>query len=225
MAYTNVKLTYSEITACGLKKGKYEWMSNGSRPLIIDKTTKQIIEVPKMGISNEVTKSTSENMLKQGVNQGVFIDGKTIKGSLVVVGIVLTIYGGYKLVVYLKKKKAKKQIESMNNEIFVSMTPSLNKYLNNICNTSAQMTITDIKSVIDEFNRYSNGNLKIEISPEEMLIIRNIIVKFTRKLIEKNPLLNLNTNLLELEAPSLKNEDLLKEINDSLKVQELIFSS
>lgn len=238
MAFTDVKLVYSELAAAGLKKGTLEWMSKGTKAVIVDSATKQIFEIPKMAaVTKEATKSASRSLVKESAKEGLPLGGKIGIGVTVVVGVAAIGYGAYKLVTYLRNKKDEErknsesvqqiaaESESPSSNVVLYKVPALDNYINNVYNQSCTMSIYDITEAFNFLNDYSRGDLSIEISQEEMLVLRNIMVRYAKKLAEKNPSLKLTEAVPAIEAPSKRKEDLLRDSMLSLRLQQEVFVS
>ena len=85
------------------------------------------------------------------------------------------------------------------------------------------MTLSSVKKVIEFFEKYSNGELAIEISDEEMLVIRNIIVRYTIKLCEINKI-SVDNKHLSIQPKTKIKKELLDDIFYATKFQQRIFA-
>ncbi len=177
-----------------------------------DSSNQAIIEAAKASTSVSVTKSTS-----------LSLRNKFAVGTLVVVGVAAVGYGSYKLYTYLKKRSIdKKQGEVIKEESEVIIyNPELTDYFNHMQTQS--MSLSSIKKVVEFFERYSNSDLAIEITDEEMMVIRNLIVRYTIKLCESNNI-SLDDKQLFVEAKTSNQNELLQEIIYATNVQEEIFA-
>lgn len=170
-----------------------------------------VVDAVKTSTSITVKKSTSLSLGK-----------KFSVGFFFVVGVAAVSYGTYRLYTYLKKRSDEKkheEVEKAENEVII-YNPELTEYFNNMQTQS--MSISSIKKVVEFFEKFSNGDLSIEISKEEMLVIRNIIVRYTIKLCESNNI-SLSDKQLNVETDKLSEKELLKGIINAIRVQEEIY--
>lgn len=151
------------------------------------------------------------------------LNTKFAVGTLIVAGVVAIGYGSYRLFTYIKKQsEAKQSVDEMqkNNDL-IEYNPQLTEYFNNM--QAKKMTLSSIKKVISFFENYSNGDLAIEISDEEMMVIRNLVVRYTIKLFETNKI-SMDNYQLSIDAKTNNNKDLLGEIVYAIKMQQQIFA-
>ena len=218
-------LSYSDLAASGLANGTLYFSGGVIRETanghvfahLKDAASTNQTETKKI-ISKESTNIAVKNSTKMSLGSKFAI------GSLIVVGVTALAYGGYKLYTYIAEKsqtneKSGNKKNNDNNSI-ISYNPDLTEYFNSI--QSKTLTIKEIKKVITFFDAYSNDELSIEISQEELLVLRNLIVRYTKKLLETNNI-ELESKPLEIEASSNSKEDILKEINKAIKIQEEVF--
>jgi len=220
------KLSMSDVAASGIANGTL-YQDGG---VIRNKKTGTIFEILKDAgkdtineTQKSVTKAPTTSATAKSVSK-MSIGSKFAIGTLIVVGVSALAYGGYKLYTYLSKKDDKKKhdedIAKEEKSDVIYYNPDLTDYLNSF--QTKTLSIKKIKNVIDFFDAYSNGNLEIEISDEEMMVLRNLIVRYTIKL-EKANHVYLESIPLKVEAPSKDKNDLLKEINEATEIQEKIF--
>lgn len=213
----------SELIKAGLATGKF--VRTGG--VIRDAATGKIVEILKDAISKEsvnatqdIVDSVSKTTDVAVVNSTTLALGKKFSvGFIFVVGVAAVSYGTYRLYTYLKKRSDDKKHEEAENEVII-YNPELTEYFNNMQTQS--MSISSIKKVVDFFEKFSIGDLSIEISEEEMLVIRNIIVRYTIKLCESNNI-SLTDKQLHVETDKISEKELLLEIINAIKVQEEIF--
>lgn len=225
MQPVQVDLTMTEMAAAGIATGKFV-LSGG---VVRDAVTGQIIEHLKQS-SNNMTNDAqpvlevAKNVV-HGVKESTFLSlGKKVAaGTLIVAGLVGVGYGTYKLVTFLKKQtkeKELKEIINQNNEL-IAYNPELTEYLNNL--HSKEMSLSSIKKVVDFFETYSNGDLSIEITEEEMKVIRNLIIRYTIKLCKANRI-SLEDKQLAIVTKSTNKNDLIYEILYATNLQKEIFT-
>lgn len=220
-------LSMSEITAAGVVKGDFKIVGG----VVRDVLSGRIVEILKDASNkdydssrraiNEAAKLSKDIAIKEGTS--LSLKNKFAVGTLVIVGIGALGYGSYKLYTYLKNTSKKDQIDDSvqnDNEIIVYHS-ELTEYFNNMQNQS--MSLSSIREAFDFFDKYGNSDVSIDITQDEMLIIRNIIIKYTIKLCESNNI-SLENKELYIDSQSLNEKDLLKEIVYATKVQEEIFA-
>ena len=223
----------SEAAAVGLALGKF--VRTGG--VIRDAATKQIVEHLKDAVSKDslsatqavnesfktasVAKASTSIAIKESTS--LSLGRKFAVGTLFFVGVAAIGYGSYRLYTYLKERSDKKKQEEVKKENaeVISYNPELTEYFNNMQTQS--MTISSIKKVVEFFENYSNCDLSIEISNEEMMVLRNLIVRYTIKLCESNKI-SIEDKQLLVEAKSKNSDDLVREIIYATKVQEEVFS-
>lgn len=105
------------------------------------------------------------------------------------------------------------------NNVFLYNT-ELTEYINNM--QSQSMSLSSIKKVIDFLDEYSKSDLSIEITDDEMMVIRNIIIRYTIKLCESNNI-SLENKQLHIDSNTLNRSEMIQEIVNAVKVQEEIF--
>jgi uncharacterized membrane-anchored protein YhcB (DUF1043 family) len=223
----------SDAAAAGLAAGTL--VRTGG--VIRDAATKQIFEHLKDAAPNNATSSSqavintakTANVAKASTSVAIkestslSLGRKFAVGTLIVVGVVAIGYGSYRLFTYLKKRsdeKRQKELIKQNNEV-IAYNPELTEYFNHMQTQS--MTLSSIKKVVDFFEKYSDSDLSIEITYEEMMVIRNLIVRYTIKLCEANHI-SLEGKQLSFEAKPQNKDDLLREILYATQVQEKIFN-
>ena len=103
----------------------------------------------------------------------------------------------------------------------IGYNPEITEYLNATKNKT--MSFDKIADVVKFFELYLNGeNLNIEITDSELMVLRNIFVKYAIVLSETD---KMKKTGLSLEAKSKKREDLLEETLIALRYQEDIFKN
>ena len=181
--------------------------------------------VPKDFASNKVAISETAKATNVAIAKGTTLSlgGKIAVGTLIVAGLVAVGYGSYRLIMYIKNQSEIKQHKETNQDSndILTYNPQLTKYFNNI--QTKKMTLSSVKKVIEFFEKYSNGELAIEISDEEMLVIRNIIVRYTIKLCEINKI-SVDNKHLSIQPKTKINKNLLDDIVYATKFQQRIFS-
>ncbi len=217
--------TISDKAAAGLAAGKY--IRTGG---VVRDAKGKIIEhlkdtASRDRISNNpsVAVATKNTSVAIKESKTLSLGSKFAVATIIVVGVVAIGYGSYKLVTYLKRVSEAKQranASQENNDVIV-YNPQLTEYFNKM--QTQKMTLSSIKEVISFFEKYSNGDLAIEISDAEMLVIRNLIVKFTIKLCEANKI-SFDNIKLTIDAKTTKKKDLLGDIVYATKMQQQIFS-
>ena len=220
-------LSMSDLAEAGLASGKYIRRAGN----IVEVATGRVVEQLKDVISNnretssqaiiEASKETANIAIKESTS--ISLRNKFAVGTLVVVGVAAVGYGSYKLYTYLKKRSDDKKQEEVikeENDVII-YNPELTEYFNHM--QSQSMSLSSIKKVVDFFERYSDKDLAIEITDEEMMVIRNLIVRYTIKLCESNNI-SLDDKHLFVEAKTLNQNDLLQEIIYATNVQEEIFA-
>lgn len=86
------------------------------------------------------------------------------------------------------------------------------------------MSLNVLKRTIAFVDSISNGNdVTIEISDEEMTVLRNIITRYLVQLCKANNV-PIKNKVLSIDAKVQSKELSLKEIKNSLAIQEKIFS-
>lgn len=86
------------------------------------------------------------------------------------------------------------------------------------------MSLNVLKRTIAFVDSISNGNdVTIEISDEEMTVLRNIITRYLVQLCKANNV-PIKNKVLSIDAKVQPKELSLKEIKNSLAIQEKIFS-
>lgn len=220
-------LSMSDLAEAGLASGKYIRRAGN----IVEVATGRVVEQLKDVIDNnrdtssqviiEATKETANIAIKESTS--ISLRNKFAVGTLVVVGVAAVGYGSYKLYTYLKKRSIdKKQEEVIKEESEVIIyNPELTEYFNHMQTQS--MSLSSIKKVVEFFERYSNSDLAIEITVEEMMVIRNLIVRYTIKLCESNNI-SIEDKQLFVEAKTSNQNELLQEIIYATNVQEEIFA-
>lgn len=218
-------LSYSDLAASGLADGTLYFSGGVIRETAnghVFEHLKDVVSTNQMEKTEIVTKESTNIAIKKSTKMS--LGSKFAIGSLIVVGVSALAYGGYKLYTYISDKNQnnnKDEDKKINdNNSIISYNPELTDYFNSM--QAQTLTIKEIKEVIAFFDAYSNGNLSIEISQEELLVLRNIIVRYTIKLLEANNI-ELESKPLEIEASSNSKEELLKEINKAIKIQEKVF--
>ncbi|GEM_PF-3331487 len=233
MAVIQPTFEISDLAAAGLAVGKY--VRTGG--VIRNASSGQIIEHLKDTFGNDKVSSSSailesvdvasvaKSSTRVAVKEitSVSLARKFAVGTLIVVGVAAIGYGSYRLFTYLKKRtEDNKQIEVINeNNDVIEYNPELTEYFNNMQTQS--MTLDSIKDVAKFFETYSNGDIEIEITDEEMRVMRNLIVRYTIKLCESNKI-SLESRQLDTETNIIDANDLLEEILYATKVQEEIFA-
>jgi hypothetical protein len=218
--------TISDKSAAGLLAGKY--VRTGG--VIRNRDTGKIVEHLKDISSRDLkggnqavaqTAKTTSVVIKK--SRTLSLGSKFAVGTLIVVGVAAIGYGSYSLFTYMQKQKEAKQRvdETQKNNDLIEYNPQLTEYFNNM--QTKKMKLSSIKKVISFFEKYSKGDLAIEISNEELLVIRNLIVKYTIKLCETNKI-SIDNYRLTIDAKTIKNEDLLGEIVYATKIQQEIFA-
>jgi len=221
------KFSISDLSFAGLLTG--DFVRTGG--VIRDAASGKIVEHLKDAISMEPASSsqaiaeTAKTSASVAVKKSTALSlrNKFAVGTIIVVGVAAIGYGSYRLFTYLKKRsdeKKQEEIKKANSEV-ISYNPELTEYFNNMQTQS--MTLSSVKRVIEFFEYYSNSDLSIEITDEEMLVIRNLVVRYTIKLCESNNI-SLENKQLYIEAKTIDKDDLLYEILYSTKVQEEIFA-
>jgi hypothetical protein len=220
-------LSMSDLAAAGLSSGKYIRRAGN----IVEVATGRVVEQLKDVFSNELensgqalvetAKASANIAIKESTS--LSLRNKFAVGTLVVVGVAAVGFGSYKLYTYLKKRSNdKKQDEVIKEENDVIVyNPELTEYFNNMQTQS--MSLSSIKKVVEFFENYRNSDLTIEISDEEMMVIRNIIVRYTIKLCESNNIC-LEDKQLFVEAKTSNKNELLQEIIYASNIQEEIFA-
>jgi len=216
----------SDFAAAGLAIGKF-YRTGG---VVRDVATGQIVEHLKDAVTKNpasssqvlagTSKTTSVALTK---STPLSLGKKFAVGTIIVAGVATIGYGSYRLYTYLKKRsdeKKQEEVQKENDEV-IAYNPELTEYFNNM--QTQRMTLSSIRKVVDFFEYYSNSDLSIEISDEEMLVIRNLIVRYTIKLCESNKM-SLEDKQLYIEAKSVDKNDLVYEIIYSTKVQEEIIA-
>ena len=96
------------------------------------------------------------------------------------------------------------------------------EYISHINNQT--MSLNVLKRTIAFVDSISNGNdVTIEISDEEMTVLRNIITRYLVQLCKANNV-PIKNKVLSIDAKVQPKELSLKEIKNSLAIQEKIFS-
>jgi len=166
---------------------------------------REITETVKTSASVVVKKSTASSLGK-----------KFAVGTIIVVGVAAIGYGSYRLYTYLKKRSEEKKQEGL-----IDYNPELTEYFNNMQTQS--MSLSSVKKVVDFFDHYSSGDLSIEITEQELLVIRNLIVRYTIKLCESNNI-SIDNKQLVIEAKAIVKSELMQDIVYATRVQEEIFA-
>ena len=166
---------------------------------------REITETVKTSASVVVKKSTASSLGK-----------KYAVGTIIVVGVAAIGYGSYRLYTYLKKRS-----EDKKREVLIAYNPELTEYFNNMQTQS--MSLSSVKKVVDFFAHYSKGDLSIEITDQELLVIRNLIVRYTIKLCESNNI-SIDNKQLFIEAKAIAKSELMQDIVYATRVQEEIFA-
>ena len=166
---------------------------------------REITETVKTSASVVVKKSTASSLGK-----------KFAVGTIIVVGVAAIGYGSYRLYTYLKKRSEEKKQEGL-----IDYNPELTEYFNNMQTQS--MSLSSVKKVVDFFAHYSKGDLSIEITDQELLVIRNLIVRYTIKLCESNNI-SIDNKQLFIEAKAIAKSELMQDIVYATRVQEEIFA-
>lgn len=184
--------------------------------------TKSIVEStqPVVEAATSIAKEATTSIAKETSKS---LGQKFAVGTLIVAGLAAAGYGTYKLVTYLKKQAVKKDLSQskvVSDEI-ITFNPELTEYLNRMQNQS--MTLDSIKNVVSFFENYNNNNLPIEVTDDEMKVLRNIIVRYTIKLCELNQI-SLDDKKLVLEAESTNKDDLIYEILYATNIQQGLFA-
>lgn len=166
---------------------------------------REITETVKTSASVVVKKSTASSLGK-----------KYAVGTIIVAGVAAIGYGSYRLYTYLKKRSEDKKREGL-----IAYNPELTEYFNNMQTQS--MSLSSVKNVVDFFAHYSKGDLSIEITDQELLVIRNLIVRYTIKLCESNNI-SIDNKQLFIEAKAIAKSELMQDIVYATRVQEEIFA-
>ena len=230
MAVIQPTFEISDLAAAGLAVGEY--VRTGG--VIREASTGHIVEHLKdtfvngkvssssailetVDFANDVAKLSTRVEVKDGTR--ISLGNKIAVGTLVVA----VVYGSYKLITYLKKQNEENkqiQVTNENNDV-IEYNLELTGYFNNVQTQS--MTLDSIKDVSRFFETYSNGDKEIEITDEEMKVMRNLIVRYTIKLCKANKI-KLKNIELNSEINIKNHNDLLAEILYATKIQEEIFT-
>jgi len=233
MAKVNFEFDISEEIIIGLISGKY--IRTGG---VIRDTAGRIVLILKDGVSNNSSEATAnamqsvdvasaaESAAKVAIKDGSRVAlGKNIAmGALVVAGLTAAGIGTYKLVTYLKKhKEDNKSVEVLSeNYVVFENNPELIEYFNNM--QTQNMTLKSIREISKFFVTYSNGEVDIEITDEELKAIRNVIVRYTIKLCEVNEF-GIENREFDTETSIKDANDLLEEILFATKIQEDVLTT
>ena len=172
-------------------------------------------------IARNVAKSSTRVVVKKST--ALSLGSKFAVGTLIVAGVAAVGYGSYRLVTYLKKHtedNIQVKVTEGTSDV-IEYNPELTEYFNNM--QSQGMTLDSIKDVVKFFDNYSKGGIEIEITNEEMMVMRNLIVRYTIKLCEANNI-SLENKQLDTETSITDSNDLLNEILYATRVQGEIFT-
>lgn len=183
-----------------------------------DETTKNPVSSIESALETAKTASVAKASTSVVVKEttSLSLGRKFAVGTLIVVGVAAIGYGSYRLYTYLKKRSDEKKQEEL-----IAYNPELTEYFNNMQTQS--MSLSSIKKVVYFFDHYSNGDLSIEITDQELLVIRNLIVRYTIKLCESNNI-SIDNKQLFIEAKATVKSELVQDIVYATKIQEVIFS-
>ena len=203
----------------GVNSGKYEIIGG----IVRNTDTKQVVEwardtTPEISKQNtepinepkepSLTDPNSEDSIGKEVCIGVCIDA-----TIALVG-----WGAYKFFKWLTKDKSKPKEETKATKLHFVVA----EYISHINNQN--MSLSAIKNTIAFLDSISNGNdVTIEISDEEMTVLRNITTRYLAQLCEANNV-PIENKVLLIDAKAQPKELSLKEIKSSLAIQEKIFS-
>jgi len=209
-----------EVIAAGLASGEYKQFGGIVRDAFSGQIVTHLKEVTQKDSSStsqaiaEVAKTSANIVVKKSTASSL---GKKFSvGTIIVVGVAAIGYGSFRLYTYLKKRSEEKKQEGL-----IAYNPELTEYFNNMQTQS--MSLSSVKKVVDFFDHYSSGDLSIEISDQELLVIRNLIVRYTIKLCESNNI-SIDNKQLVIETKSTVKSELMKDIVYATRVQEEIFA-
>ena len=135
---------------------------------------------------------------------------------MVVASVALATFGAYKLYAFVKNKNSKKE----DGNALIGYNPEITEYLNATQNKT--MSFDKIVGVVLFFEKYLDGkDLNIEISNDELLVLRNVFVKYASALAKENKIES--KPVLTIEAKSHKTKDILEESLVALRFQKDAF--
>ena len=170
-------------------------------------------------------KNTSNHQIVKHVPVAQSSNIKTSQ-VLIGVGIGLVVSAAAAATIFLLRKKKVKNHVNLEKKLSMEYNNSMVNYVQRV--TNGTLSIKDIKKFADVFDAilkdYQAGDLKINLSEEEISVLYGIVFKFTKALFEKNELL-LDGKYPQLEDLNSKNkESNMVLIRDLLFVQEEIYS-
>jgi hypothetical protein len=127
----------------------------------------------------------------------------------------------------VKHKQKKKEKELVSKQQINQLTYEYNKntisYIRKA--TTGTLTFSDIKSFSDKFdevlNHYKIGDIKIELSEDQINALYEIVYSLTMQLIDKTGYQIENKELL-IEAPSKSKEQKMEDIKEYVYIQRKI---
>lgn len=168
-------------------------------------------------VAQKATKELT-NPANTGGGKGWFI-GLGIATFVAVAGAVT--YG----LVNHKKKKKEKELASRQqiNQLTYEYNTSTISYIRKA--TSGTLTFSDIKSFSDKFdevlNHYKIGDIKIELSEDQINVLYEIVYSLTMQLIDKTGYQIENEELL-IESSTKSKEEKMDDIKEYVYIQRKI---
>lgn len=211
------KVMSGEAELCGMIKDSTNKTVLGHLPLVDQDQIKEVsdqVNIPELPAeTTDISKYSNA-----GIGKGILI-GLGIS-AFVAAGAAIT----YKIVKHKQKKKEK---ELNAKEQAKQLTHDYNKNAFNYIYKADKGTLTysDIKSFSEKYsevmNYYKIGDIKIELSEEQVDVLYEIVYKLTMQLIEKTGYQIENKELL-IEAPSKSKEQKMEDIKEYVYIQRKI---
>lgn len=204
--------TISEKAYAGIASGQYVRIGGVVRSISDGRIVEHLKDVAT--VKTAITNSANKTALSTTVSNGLPIGKTALISGCVGFGVAaLTGLGFWAWKHFKKRSEEKKQEETDTYKEY------LDEYITNI--QTQNLSLRSIKNVFDFFDHFSNGDLSIEITDEELKVLRDIIVRYTIKLCETNDIVI--KNKIPLQDKSTSRKDLLQEIKYATKIQEQVY--